>query len=106
MVKGAIEHYSKKWFEFPYPAATMWPGIVEWYGIPGIVFCGLYFCRRPVYGELPIMSLGHTWFPMIVGSNERKYAWMDEALIHLLTVSRLKNSIKVNLPPPQFFLAI
>src|SRR5690606_30030164 len=21
---------------------------------------------------------GHTWFPMIVGSNERKYAWMDE----------------------------
>ncbi|HEU5365622.1 MAG TPA: M1 family aminopeptidase, partial [Hanamia sp.] len=21
---------------------------------------------------------GHTWFPMIVGSNERKYGWMDE----------------------------
>ena len=21
---------------------------------------------------------GHTWFPMIVGSNERRYAWMDE----------------------------
>ncbi|HTD40794.1 MAG TPA: M1 family aminopeptidase, partial [Mucilaginibacter sp.] len=21
---------------------------------------------------------GHNWFPMIVGSNERKYAWMDE----------------------------
>ncbi len=25
-------------------------------------------------------ELGHTWFPMIVGSNERKYAWMDEGL--------------------------
>jgi hypothetical protein len=23
-------------------------------------------------------ELGHTWFPMVVGSNERKYAWMDE----------------------------
>ena len=23
-------------------------------------------------------EFGHTWFPMIVGSNERKYAWMDE----------------------------
>src|SRR2546427_9535696 len=23
-------------------------------------------------------ELGHEWFPMIVGSNERLYAWMDE----------------------------
>ena len=23
-------------------------------------------------------EFGHNWFPMIVGSNERKYAWMDE----------------------------
>ena len=21
---------------------------------------------------------GHEWFPMLVGSNERRYAWMDE----------------------------
>jgi len=25
-------------------------------------------------------EFGHTWFPMIVGSNEREYAWMDEGL--------------------------
>ena len=23
-------------------------------------------------------EFGHNWFPMIVGSNERKYPWMDE----------------------------
>jgi aminopeptidase N len=23
---------------------------------------------------------GHQWFPMVVGSNERRYAWMDEGL--------------------------
>ncbi len=23
-------------------------------------------------------ELGHNWFPMIVGSDERRYAWMDE----------------------------
>jgi len=23
-------------------------------------------------------EFGHNWFPMVVGSNERKYAWMDE----------------------------
>ena len=28
--------------------------------------------------EVTDHEFGHTWFPMIVGSNERKYAWMDE----------------------------
>jgi hypothetical protein len=23
-------------------------------------------------------EFGHNWFPMIVGSNERLFAWMDE----------------------------
>ena len=39
MVKGAIEHYSNKWFEFPYPAATNVAGIVGGMEYPGIVFC-------------------------------------------------------------------
>ena len=25
-------------------------------------------------------EFGHTWFPMVVGSNERRYGWMDEGL--------------------------
>jgi hypothetical protein len=46
---------------------------------PGIVFCsekdtGNEFWRVVKH------ELSHTWFPMIVGSNERKYAWMDEGL--------------------------
>src|SRR5436190_1648483 len=40
MVKGSIEHYSNKWFEFPYPAATNVAGIVGGMEYPGIVFCG------------------------------------------------------------------
>ena len=23
-------------------------------------------------------EIGHSWYPMIVGSDERRYAWMDE----------------------------
>ncbi len=38
-VKGAIEHYSKQWFEFPYPVATNVAGIVGGMEYPGIVFC-------------------------------------------------------------------
>src|SRR5699024_5573427 len=27
---------------------------------------------------LTVHEIGHSWFPMIVGSNERRDAWMDE----------------------------
>jgi hypothetical protein len=77
MVKGAIEHYSKMWYEFPYPAATNVAGIVGGMEYPGIVFCSSAAAGPGLWG-LTDHELGHTWFPMIVGSNERKYAWMDE----------------------------
>ena len=77
MVKGSIEHYSNKWFEFPYPAATNVAGIVGGMEYPGIVFCGYTASGGGLWGVTD-HEFGHTWFPMIVGNNERKYAWMDE----------------------------
>ena len=50
MVKGSIEHYSNKWFEYPYPAATNVAGIVGGMEYPGIVFCSYTCCRQQVYG--------------------------------------------------------
>lgn len=44
---------------------------------PGIVFCSYNDAGRGLWGVTD-HEFGHTWFPMIVGSNERKYAWMDE----------------------------
>ena len=76
-VKGAIEGYSTRWFEFPYPVATNVAGIVGGMEYPGIVFCG-YGGSGPGLWGVTDHEFGHTWFPMIVGSNERKYAWMDE----------------------------
>ncbi len=76
-VKASIEHYSNKWFEFPYPAATNVAGTVGGMEYPGIVFCGFNASGASLWGVTD-HEFGHTWFPMIVGSNERKYAWMDE----------------------------
>jgi hypothetical protein len=76
-VKGSVEHYSKKWFEYPYPAATNVAGIVGGMEYPGIVFCGYTASGGGLWGVTD-HEFGHTWFPMIVGNNERKYAWMDE----------------------------
>src|SRR4030095_12252131 len=38
MTKGSIEHYSSKWYEFPYPAAVNVAGVVGGMEYPGIVF--------------------------------------------------------------------
>jgi hypothetical protein len=77
MIKGSIEYYSKTWYEYPYPVASNVAGVVGGMEYPGIVFCGYKASDESLWGVID-HELGHTWFPMIVGSNERKYAWMDE----------------------------
>ena len=76
-VKKSIEFNSAKWFEFPYSTATCvagGPGGMEY---PGIVFCGANAKGGSLW-SVNDHEFGHTWFPMIVGSNERLYGWMDE----------------------------
>lgn len=76
-VKSSIEHYSKRWFEYPYPAATNVAGNEGGMEYPGIVFCGWKSKGDDLWGVTD-HEFGHIWFPMIVGSNERLFAWMDE----------------------------
>jgi hypothetical protein len=73
MIKASIEYNSKKWFEYPYPNATGVAGKAGGMEYPGIIFCSL----NGGWGVID-HEFGHTWFPMIVGSNERLYGWMDE----------------------------
>ncbi|UGU18334.1 M1 family metallopeptidase [Sinomicrobium kalidii] len=75
--KASIEHYSEKWYEYPYPAAINVASNVGGMEYPGIVFCGYQAKTRGLWGVTD-HEFGHIWFPMIVGSNERRYAWMDE----------------------------
>ena len=76
-VKTSIEHYSEKWFEYPYPMAINIASNQGGMEYPGIVFCGWKAKNGACWGVID-HEFGHIWFPMIVGSNERKYGWMDE----------------------------
>jgi hypothetical protein len=92
-VKKSIEYNSAKWYEFPYPAATAVAGIVGGMEYPGIVFCGYKAKGRSLWG-VNDHEFGHTWFPMIVGSNERLYGWMDEGFntfINTLSTGNFNN---------------
>jgi hypothetical protein len=76
-VKASLEGYSKRWFEYPYNSAVNVASNVGGMEYPAIVFCG-YNARGGSLWGVTDHEFGHTWFPMIVGSNERKYGWMDE----------------------------
>lgn len=75
--KAAIEHYSKKWMEYPYPVAVNVASNVGGMEYPAISFCGHEAKAGNLWGVTD-HEFGHNWFPMIVGSNERLHAWMDE----------------------------
>jgi hypothetical protein len=76
-VKGSIENYSKRWLEYSYPVATNVAGNEGGMEYPGIVFCGWESKGEDLWGVTD-HEFGHNWFPMIVGSNERLFGWMDE----------------------------
>ncbi|HKT61283.1 MAG TPA: M1 family metallopeptidase [Gemmatimonadales bacterium] len=77
IVRDAVEYYSEQWYPYPYAHITSIEGPIEGMEYPMITFCP----RSPSREERQWVlahELGHQWVPMIVGSNERLYPWMDE----------------------------
>ena len=75
--KDTIERFSKHWYPYPWPAAVSIAGFSSGMEYPGVVFDGVAD-KGPFFFWLTAHEFGHTWFPMIVGSNERRNAFMDE----------------------------
>ncbi len=79
-VQWSIRTYSEHWMTYPYPQATAVAGSVSGMEYPMLVLAP-YGADDPAPTFASIdHEIGHQWFPMIVGSNERRYAWMDEGL--------------------------
>lgn len=78
-LKSSIEIYSKYLFEYPWNNAVNIGGNVGGMEYPGMIFSG-YQENKSLLWWLITHEIGHNWFPMIVGSNERKYMWQDEGL--------------------------
>ncbi len=76
-VKFAIEHFSARWFAYPWPVMVNLGGHGAGMEYPGIVFDDKADAGRDLFW-ITTHEVGHSWFPMIVGSNERRDAWMDE----------------------------
>src|SRR5947209_3635806 len=72
-----IKHFSGTWGTYPWPHATTVEGLVEGMEYPMLTFVPSIEKREDQFWVLT-HEFGHEWFPMLVGSDERRYPWMDE----------------------------
>jgi hypothetical protein len=79
MTQWTIRTYSTLLYPYPYPQATSVAGPVGGMEYPMFVMVGYGSKGDPdtVFGTID-HEHGHEWYPMLVGSNERRYAWQDE----------------------------
>lgn len=97
-LKKSIEYFSEKWFVYPYPNAVNEAGIAGGMEYPGIVFDGITDKGSELYW-VTAHEIGHNWFPMIVGSDERRFGWMDEGFNTFIDVYASDNFNKGEYAP-------
>lgn len=87
-VMHAVKSYSKFTFDYPYPVIISVNGPISGMEYPMITFQrprpeedGTY-SKKTKYGLIGVIihEVGHSWFPMVVNSDERRWRWMDEGL--------------------------
>ena len=77
MARMSIQEYTERWFPYPYPQISAVEGPEEGMEYPMLSMVSKYNDKPQLY-DVITHEVGHNWFPMIVGSNERVHTWMDE----------------------------
>jgi hypothetical protein len=73
----SIQEYSERWFPYPWPHISAVEGPISGMEYPMIAMENKSADKYDLYNVVT-HEIGHMWFPMIVGSNERMYMWQDE----------------------------
>ena len=76
-LKVSMEIYSKNFFEYPWNVAINIGSNITGMEYPGMVFND-YLEKKAALWFVISHEIGHNWYPMVVGSNERRYMWQDE----------------------------
>ena len=77
MSRMSIQEYSERWFPYPYPQITAVEGPISGMEYPMVAMENKSKDKYDLYNVVT-HEIGHMWFPMIVGSNERMHMWQDE----------------------------
>jgi hypothetical protein len=73
----ATDFLSRRLIPYLYPQVTVAEGPVGGMEYPMVNFIGKFPQRTSLYGVIA-HEVAHQWFPMMVGTDEAAYAWLDE----------------------------
>ena len=76
---------------YPYPTMTAMEGVLRGGGMeyPMVTIMQPWADTLKLAGDL-MHEVGHMWVPMEVGTNEKRYVWMDEGLTQFNTAQGMK----------------
>ncbi len=77
MARMSIQEYSERWFPYPWPHIAAVEGPISGMEYPMVAMESKSSNKQELY-YVATHEIGHMWFPMIVGSNERAHMWQDE----------------------------
>ncbi len=77
MSRMSIQEYSERWFPYPYPQISAVEGPISGMEYPMVAMETKSADKYDLYNVVT-HEIGHMWYPMIVGSNERMHMWQDE----------------------------
>jgi hypothetical protein len=76
-LRDSVLNFSRRWAPYAYPTAVAVAGPVDGMEYPAMVFDGVKDAGKYLF-VITAHEIGHGWFPMMVGFNERRDQWMDE----------------------------
>lgn len=85
--RQSLEFLSETLWPYPYPQMTLVEGIITGgMEYPMITLLGAADTGRSPRGLYSVTAheIAHMWFPMMVGTNERRFTWMDEGFATFL----------------------
>ena len=77
MSRMSIQEDSERWFQYPWPQITAVEGPISGMEYPMLAMETKSADKYELYNVVT-HEIGHMWYPMIVGSNERMHMWQDE----------------------------
>ena len=77
ITRHALEFYSKLWAPYPFPQLTLQDGPSSGMEYPMVINSNAGAADH---------EAGHQWWPMMVGTNETWYGWMDEGFNQYMNI--------------------
>jgi hypothetical protein len=77
MSRMSVQEYSERWFQYPWPHISAVEGPISGMEYPMVAMENRSADKYDLFNVVT-HEIGHMWFPMIVGSNERMHMWQDE----------------------------